>query len=188
MAKLRLNPVLDPIRGAIGGLVFKVLNGQPIVGRTPDRTGIVPSPAQLATLARFKAAAAYGSEAYRDPVRKQMYVDAAHARGRGNGFALAMRDFLSLPEVTEIDLADYHGHVGDPIRVTATDDFKLVSVKVTLKNALGAVLEQGLATNDGTVWVYHATTVAPVDQNVLIEAEAKDHPGHERALFESWHA
>lgn len=72
--------------------------------------------------------------------------------------------------------------------MTALDDFGLVSVKVTIRSEAGAVLEQGLATKVEGKWVYHATTVAPVDQTLTIEAEAKDRPGHERALSETWHA
>jgi len=72
--------------------------------------------------------------------------------------------------------------------IDAEDDFEVVSVKVTIRDEAGVTLEQGFAVQGDTRWIYHATTVAPTNQNLTIEAEAKDRPGHERTRSESWHA
>jgi hypothetical protein len=186
MAKAGLNPVFEKIRGAIGDLVFKGLFGRTVVTRKPTQSE-PPSAAQLATRKRFGEAAAYARAVFKDPLRKAPYVLAGKARNT-SAFALALADHMNLPEVTEVDLGGYFGHVGDPVKITARDDFELVSVTVTIKDAGGMMLEQGLAVNlDGT-WTYVATTVAPVDQTIMIEASAKDRAGHERTLAEPWHA
>ena len=56
------------------------------------------------------------------------------------------------------------------------------------RSEAGVELEQGLAANVDGIWVHHATTVAPGDQTLTIEAEAKDCPGHERTRSDTWHA
>ena len=187
MAKINFNPWLEDVRGAYGRLVFKQRYGQMFVARKPRPSLLPPTEMQTRTRETFAAANRYAQGVFTDAARRQPYVDAGKAQNT-NPFTLAMGDFLNLPEVKEVDLSDYHGRVGDPIRVTATDDFGLVSVKVTIRSEAGAELEQGLAANVDGTWVYHATTVAPVDQTLTIEAEAKDRPGHERTRSETWHA
>jgi hypothetical protein len=187
MAKLNFNPWLDDVRGTYGRLVFKQHYGRMIVARKPALSGLPPTEPQVRQRERFAAANKYATAVLADAGRRAPYVEAAKARNV-NPFGLAMGDFLNLPEVKEIDLAEYFGRVGDPIKITAVDDFGLVAVKVTIRNEAGTTLEQGLATEVDDRWVYRATTVAPSDQTLTIEAEAKDRPGHERARSETWHA
>lgn len=188
MAKLQLNGWIKDMRGASGDVVFKRTFGRLIVAQKGTLNEVPPTEGQLAVRQRFTAASRYARNVLADPVLRLPYVAAAEARNT-SAFGLAAGDYLKLPEVTEVDLAEYFGRVGDPIKVTAGDDFGLVSLKVTIRNEAGTVLETGLATANAVgTWVYRATTVAPTNQNLTIEAEAKDRPGHERTRSESWHA
>ena len=47
MAKVKLNPVLEQMRGQVGDLVFKHYGDEVVVGRNPDRSGLQPTEAQL---------------------------------------------------------------------------------------------------------------------------------------------
>ena len=67
MAKVKLNPVLEQIRGQVGELVFKHYGDEVIVGRKPDRSGVLPSDIQLEHQERFRQAVLYGRLVMADP-------------------------------------------------------------------------------------------------------------------------
>jgi hypothetical protein len=73
MAKVKLNPVLEQIHGKVGDLVFKYFGDEMIVGRNPDRSGILPSDAQLEHQERFRQAVLYGRLVMADPNKKADY-------------------------------------------------------------------------------------------------------------------
>ena len=87
---------------------------------------------------------------------------------------------LQLPVVDQIDLSTYTGKAGESIRITASDDFAVAGVAVTIHDTAGAVLEQGAATpaGEGATWNYVATTDLPPGQQVSIEVTATNRPGH----------
>ena len=179
MAKVKLNPVLEQIRGQIGDLVFKRYNDDVIVARKPDMEGVTPTPAQLANRERFRQAAIYGRLVMADAEKRVIYEDAAKKRGKPV-FAMMVGDFFNTPEISEVDLAGYTGQVGDPIVVMAHDDFEVTGVQLSLTDAEGQVLEHGAAVEAPAKsgrWVY--TTTVPNDPGALvhISVEVSDLPG-----------
>src|SRR6476619_7057941 len=104
MAKVKLNPVLDAIHGKVGDLVFKRWEGEEIVTKMPDRTGIVPTADQLAQMNKFRLAALYGKSVMADPVSRAIYEGASDRKGIP-AFALSVGDFLNAPAVDEVDLS-----------------------------------------------------------------------------------
>ena len=188
MGKTLPNTALFKLEGKIDGWVYRRRNGQVIVAKKPDFSEVVPSAAQLRHRERFLKALAYGQEVLKDPAKAAPYKTRAEGT-LGNGFALAVRDYMLLPLVKELDLVSYNGQVGDEIKIDAADDFEVVSVKVTIKHAgTGAVIEEGLATLVAGFWYYHGKTQIAAGQTVLVEAEARDRAGHDTALSETWTA
>ena len=102
-------------------MVFKRWEGQELVAKMPDRTGIVATANQVAQQDKFRLAALYGKAALADPDTKQVYEDAAARKGIPV-FALTLGDFLNAPAVDEIDLSGYSGKANEPIRIRASDD------------------------------------------------------------------
>jgi hypothetical protein len=179
MAKVVLNPALTAIRGHIGDLVFKRWEGEEIVGKMPDRTGVVATPNQLAQREKFRLAALYGRVVLADPDSRAVYEDAAAKKGVPV-FALTLSDFLNAPAVDEIDLSAYSGKTGEKINVRASDDVEVKGVTVAIRAQGGAVLEEGAAVLSGTtgMWAYTTTTDLVQGQAVSIEVSATDRPGH----------
>lgn len=179
MAKVKLNPTLEAIHGHVGDMVFKRFEGQEIVGKMPDRTGIVPTENQVAQQDKFRLAALYGKAVMADPATKKIYVDASGRLGVP-AFALTVGDFLNAPVVDEIDLSAYAGKIGDKIAVRASDDVEVQEVSVAIRDQGGVVLEQGAAvfTANTGAWTYTATTALAQGQAVSIEVSATDRPGH----------
>ena len=179
MAKVKLNPALEAIHGHVGDFVFKRWEGEEIVGKMPDRTGIVPTALQVAQQEKFRLAALYGKAVMADTTTRQVYDDASARKGIP-AFALSVGDFLNAPAVNEIDLSGYSGKIGDKIRVRASDDMEVSGVGVTIRAQDGAVLESGPAvkTPGDITWTYTATTALAQGQAASIEVSATDRPGH----------
>ncbi|MBI1794650.1 MAG: hypothetical protein HYR70_10715 [Chloroflexi bacterium] len=179
MAKVKLNPVLEQIRGQVGDLVFKHYGDEMVVGRKPDRSGIQPTEAQLEHQERFRQAVLYGRLVMADPQKKAGYEQAARAKGKPL-FSLTIADFFNAPVVDEVDLSAYAGAVGDPIVVRAHDDFQVTRLRVSISNTNGEAIESGDAEETPARsgrWVYAATTIVPAGTNVRIAVTVSDQPG-----------
>ena len=48
MAQVKLNPILDELRGQLGEVVFKRYGDKTVISRKPDMSNVKPSEAQLA--------------------------------------------------------------------------------------------------------------------------------------------
>ena len=179
MAKVKLNPILEQIRGQVGDLVFKRYGDEVVITRKPDMSNIVPSPAQLAHRERFRQATVYGKLVLADPDAKAFYEQAADAKGTPV-LALTVADFFNAPSVDEIDLSSYHGQAGDPISVLAHDDFQVQQVQVEMSNGAGNTLESGLAVQTPPAsgrWLYTASSEVAPGETVRIAVTAVDRPG-----------
>ena len=180
MAKVKMNPVVEQLRGQIGDLVFKRRGDRVIVGRKPDLTGQLPTAGQTAARDRFKQAADYGRSALANPATKSLYE--AKAQDIGDPvFSVAITDFFHAPSVEEIDLSGYTGKAGETIRIQAHDDFEVAGVMVRIMGGGGQPLEAGAATRvnpQNGDWQYQTTTAIPDGESVAIEVTASDRPGN----------
>jgi hypothetical protein len=91
---------------------------------------------------------------------------------------------LRAPKVSIIDALNYKGEVGQQILIVATDDFKVVSVKVSIANGTGELIETGNAVlhENGIDWVYTATTVNDQLAGTKITVTAVDIPNNSGSL------
>ncbi len=179
MAKVRLNPIFEALRGQIGDLVFRRYGDKVVVSRKPDTEGREFSEAQLAHQERFRQAALFGKMVMADPETKTIYEQAARAKGKPV-FSLTVADFFHAPSVDEVDLSGYTGAIGDEIAVTASDDFAVVGVSVSLTGVEGDVIEGGEAVEtppESGRWVYTATAVVLPGTTVRMAVTARDRPG-----------
>ena len=173
MANVHLNPIMERIRGKIGELVFRRFGRRTIIARKPDLSGRVASAGQIAVRERFRGAAYYANKVMADPERRARYAPLATKRGTPLREVI-MTDYLNPPVVDAISVADYHGIIGDPVVVRATDDVAVSGVTVTLRDAADAVIEQGVATLADDRWTYRATVAVPAGEAVMVIATARD--------------
>lgn len=179
MAKVKLNPLLEQIRGQVGDLVFRRYGDEVVISRKPDMSEVELSEAQLAQRARFSQAALYGRMVLADPQAKALYEDAAKAKGQPV-FSLMVADFLRAPNVDEIDVSAYSGATGDEIYIHASDDFDVQAVEVALSDAGGNLIEGGAATEsptDSGRWLYTASVDVDPGTTVRFLVTASDRPG-----------
>lgn len=165
------------MRGGLGDLVFRSLNGQTILSGKPDFSGVTATEGQAEQRERFKQAVAYGRMVLTDPEARAVYEEAAERKGKP-AFALTVADFMNAPSVDEIDLSDYGGAEGDPIYIRTHDDISVVGVTVSITDGAGTALEDGSAELDAanTRWIYTAKTAIATGTNVRILVTASDRP------------
>lgn len=180
MAKIKLNPILEEVRGQIGDLVFREVNGETVLSRKPTASGNEPTQNQAEQRERFKQAVAYGRYVMSDDDVRELYEEASQRKGVPL-FALTVADFLNPPVINQLDITTYNGQVGQVITINTIDDFGVVSVHVTITDNTGTVIESGNAeeTSDGSGrWTYMTTEEAPVGTTALhVNAVATDRPG-----------
>jgi len=175
MAKVANNIITEGLSGTLGGrLVFRNgKTGQTIVAAkrasAPDR---VFNASQQAHQEAFRQAAAYAKVARVEDV----YVTKAEGTTK-SAYNVAVADWFNKPQIPEIDVKDWNGQAGQPIRVKATDDVQVIRVSVVISDGNGTVLEQGNASQDEGQWWTYVTT-GQTNGSRSLKITAQDRPGH----------
>ncbi|AYN01043.1 hypothetical protein [Chryseobacterium sp. 3008163] len=179
MAESKNNIVTHGLSGKVGDLlVFSQRNGKTIVSKAPkERTGEL-SDKQKAHKLKFQKAVLYAKSALADPVKNQMYGIKSDSSSGITTYNVAVADLLNAPDIEEIDLSNYSGNPGDLIKITATDDFQVISVTVKIENADGILVEEGNAVDNGAEWIYTATASNSDLAGDKITVHATDNPAN----------
>ncbi len=183
MAHVKNNLITKGISGMLGDtLVFKQVGKETIVSTKPQQPAEL-SDKQKAVRLRFQQAALYAKGQLADPASKAEYEKVAKADGDvfTTAYNVAVADFLSAPDIEEIDVSQYTGAVGSKIRVTVADDFKVKDVTVTIANPDGSLVESGPAVQQANLneWLYTATVQNDTLAGDKITITAHDKPGNE---------
>ena len=175
MAKAKLHPVLEELRGQLGDLVFKKYGDRIVVSRKPNFEGVEWSEAQQAARSRFGEAVAYARQAKTHPVYERKAAD----EGR-SAYHVALADRLRPPEVMTIDLSGWTGAAGETVRAQARDEVKVETVWFAVIGQDGAVLDGGAGVEEpgGGWWAYETQTPHPGGQGRVVVA-ARDLAGNQ---------
>ena len=186
MTKVFLQPGLLGLSGGMGGWVYQVRKGKTVVGMKSRRTK-EPSQAELNRRERFKEAAAFGKFAMADPALREFYEPIAQQRNL-TVYTLAVGDFLNEPSIKPLDLSNYKGQIGDPIKIRAIDDIGLADMDVTLTAIDGTNIESGKAVETGVgsgKWTYTATAQVALGSDIFIKVVGVDHAGTKAQITEN---
>ncbi len=94
MAKATLSPMVAVLRGRLGDYVFRRSpDGQLILSKVPDMSGVKWSKAQQAYRQRFKRAITYAKAAMADPKVHAIYKKMA-AKKNKHPFRMAVSDYI----------------------------------------------------------------------------------------------
>ena len=184
MARIEKNGLVMGARGNYGKqFVYKKRGNKTHIATMPNASKVDPTPVQTGVRKQFSFAALYAKAAMLNPEIKKQYqqkaVDGATA------FNVAVRDYFKAPEVASIDPSNYNGSVDSKLTIAAIDDFRVVSVKVTIQTAAGDLVEEGeahLNPEDLGKWIYTATQDNATLAGTVITATAKDRPGNSATL------
>lgn len=171
MAKVQKRHKLEGFGGQVGQnlRLSTRSDGRVHVGTHDDE----PGSARFPHWQVFKEAVAYARRMH----QHETYLESAE-RVNDTPFHVATADFLHPPEITEIDLSDYHGRRGDAIRIHAVDDVQVAKVGVLITDDENHLIEMGMAeAGDNNTWTYKAHLDAP-GHHVRVIVDAADLPGH----------
>lgn len=179
MARSKNNPFLRGASGQLGRafVVKSYKDGRQVLANVPTSRKKT-SAKQKANEDRFADANSYAKFQMKKPEVAKLYNRRAKGTSR-NGYNLAVRDYSHAPKIESIEADEYSGKPGALIRIRATDDFKVISVKV--KITLGKkVIEKGEAIPRGKrgLWRYTTTAKNAKVKGSVITAEATDMPGN----------
>lgn len=127
---------------------------------------------------RFKIANIYAKNAMQVPGLKEIYARGIDEK-KSNAHTVAVVDYLNAPVIHTVNTKEYHGAIGDKLRIKATDDFEVTSVEVTILNSSGKRLEKGKAEKyrrKPSTWVYTTVATNPQLPGTRIQVTAKDRP------------
>ena len=176
MALSNNNMATQGLSGRVGMFVFRQRNGKTIVSPRPSISKMV-SAAQQGIRNIFKMATAYAKAVMNNPVLLAFYN--SKLKPGLTVFNLALADYCKAPEIGTIDTAAYNGTVGSSIKVAATDNGKVDSVKLKINRADGSLVEEGHATpfGDGIHYVFIAGVANDSPPGSVISDEATDMAG-----------
>lgn len=179
MAESKNNVLTHGLSGMVGDLiVFRNRGNKTIVASKPKERSGETTETQKAHQKKFQQAIVYGQNAVTNPDFKAEY-QAAASDGQ-TAFNVAVADFFHAPDIESIDVSNYTGKIGDTIKVTVTDNFKVTGVSVVIYNADGSEVEHGLALQDDlkSKWVFTAKVENTSLDGDKIVVEASDLPGN----------
>lgn len=157
----------------------KVSNRLVVSTRRKRKPGKVTDKLQAAQ-ERFQEATQYARRQIAKPEAKALYTKGITRKGQ-SAFVIAVSDYLKAPRVSVMEPVRYNGSAGSVILIKAIDDFMVTKVEVTLRDAAGAVIEEGEARlgdlNDHQ-WEYTTKVDHPVVAGTTIRAVAYDRPGN----------
>lgn len=93
MAKVKLNPALQQIRGRLAGFVYRIRYGEQTISKSPDMSNVKWSAAQVEHRRRFKLAVAYAHQAMDNEAVRMQYTAEAAEKGK-RPFDLAVSDYF----------------------------------------------------------------------------------------------
>lgn len=185
MARIKQNLATEGMSGRIKQFVYRQLNGKTVVSSPPQNTSPA-SPAQQAVRDLFRAANVYAQGVADNPELLTFYKKIA---GKGKSvFNVAMADYCKPPEIGEVNTYAYTGSVGEQISIKATDNGKVMSVKLKIENSSGLVEEGSAVINnmDKNFWLYDCTAANGSLAGSIITVTATDRAGrisvHEKTL------
>ena len=178
MAKIRNNIITQGLSGSLGNqIVFRAGRGGQTIVATMPSTGREFNASQLAHQEAFRQAIAYAKSAKEEAV----YLTKAQGTTM-TAFNAAVADWFNKPQVLEIDAEAWTGNISQVIRVKAQDDTFIASVKVTIKDNNGSVVEQGNAVQADGLWWHYTTSTLAQGGSFNITAVVEDLPGNSHEL------
>jgi hypothetical protein len=180
MSNVGNNPIMATVSGKLSNVVvYRRVRGKLIMCKPPKKRHLL-TPHQADKKERFLEAVQYAKAMMADDVNSVEY-QAGITNRLTSGYSVALTDYLKSPEIKLINTSNYNGALGDILEIKATDDFKVLSVEVEIRDAANKLIERGFATlreHSQIIWLYKITAANAVLAGTHIVVKAKDKPGN----------
>lgn len=183
MANVSQNLLVKGARGNVGkDFVFRTRGGKTHIMRMPRQSNKPATNEQEKSRDLFTYAVQYAKGIVASPEYKKLYQEKADP---GNSaYNVAFKDYTQAPVVESIDAKNYNGK-GSRIIVEATDDFRVVRVKIKIIGAAGQLIEEGKCALEPVFrksWTYTALKQNSSIPGTMIKATAYDIPENKGTL------
>jgi hypothetical protein len=170
---------IQGLSGSPGKLIFHKKSHRVVAYVAPAAGQTATTAGQLAERTLFQDAHKYAKAVQQQPEVWAKY-QAEATRCHSSPVELAIADYMQGPVIQDVYLHQYRGQPGDPIRILASDGFRVAGVQVTITNGAGEAVESGPAVyKPGTAdWLYKAIIVNPALPGSRIRIQAQDLPGN----------
>ncbi len=180
MARIDGNDLTLGLRGKFGKqFVFRQYKGRTIATRKTGQNN-TSTEAQVEHRERFRLAALYAKRSMLVPELKTEYEAMARASDNISAFAAAVADFLKPVSIIGIVTESFTGELGSQLAIMVSDILKVKTMKVTLIDDDGSIIETGNASLSGESvnYVYTTTVAIPAIAGLTIKVEVNDRPGN----------
>ena len=157
MAKIVNNPLTSTFSGQVGDdIIFRRIGNRTFVAKKGVNTKLA-TPAQRGRRDLFATAQFYASQMMENPEYSEWYSIVAKVNGMRNAQGAAVKDYMSKPEIDNVNTKGYKGNIGDVIHIKPKMLLKIKRIEITIHRADGTELESGLAIKSELNWKYVAT-------------------------------
>ncbi|MGA3013568.1 MAG: hypothetical protein ABSD71_05995 [Bacteroidales bacterium] len=173
------NVITSHYSGKVGDIVLRNYNGKSVMSKRPDCSKVIKTARQLEFMNKFARGVKFGLFAKDNPTLCENYNK---IRPDLSPYHAAISDFMTRPVIERVDVSEYQGHPGDVVTVSAWDKWNIEGVGVVIFNAIGEVIEFGVAVpvefSGNMEWEYKATVENADYQGGRVEIRVKDMPGN----------
>lgn len=183
MTKIKNNPLLKGASGKLGDvIVFRQVRGGVVMANKPKQPTSFTEK-QVVARTKFQRATSYAKRQMLNPETKAMYATGVND-SKISAYLVALTDYIKAPEIQDVSATGYTGAIGQTVEITATDDFRIKSVQVSITSAAGVLVESGeavLQPDSPDKWTYTSTAANPALVGTRILVTARDTAGNATA-------
>jgi hypothetical protein len=158
MAIATANPIISHLRGRLGGIVFRQVQGRLVLSNRGYQSK-KESVAQKRNRDKFREASWWAKKQLLDPQKKSFYAAKAKKLKLPNAYTAAISEYMRKSVIGDIKVSRYNGNaVGVISMKISKKDFDVCHAEVTLYDKEGVELESGVATKkDRNRFFYRVT-------------------------------
>lgn len=176
MSNVGNNPIMATVNGKLSNIVvYRRVHGKLIMCKPPRKRDVLTA-SQMERKEHFLEAVAYAKAQLANEASKAEYATGITSR-LTSAYLVALTDYLNAPVIKDLDVSKYDGAVGDVLEMKVTDDFKVMSVQVEIRDASKALIERGdavLREASASKWSYTITQANAAITGTTITIRAKD--------------
>jgi hypothetical protein len=179
MAKLRFIPTHAPLRGKFGDKIYKWYGDTCVVQKLPTRRKRRRVTSKLqAAFDNLRRAVRYAQGVIADPTARAYYASASR-KLRRTVYLLAKADAMKAPTIASpLVWERYEGRVGEVCLIGTGDLFRVRTLRVTIRDSAGDIVETGDAVRRKKDFAYTLKREHPRTQQLTWEAIAESRHGH----------
>jgi len=182
MAILSSTSPLCGVKGLLGGLMFRTIDGKTVVStyNKPDRRRMKRKETELQRIyrSRFAEAARYAKEAVSDIDTYEYYKRKAKKLGVPNAYTAAITDFMRKGTIDKIDTSKFEKK-GEIVVKAEKKNLDFVNVTLRVATADGDTITQAKAIRQANgLWSFRYPGTPPRLSEVKLYVEAHDRVGH----------